>query len=59
MFVENLHHQHHHQQPLQHHHHLIALVLVAHLNGKETTFVMMITTIVDVHMMGEIVVELM
>ena len=59
MFVENLHRQHPHQQPLQHHHHLIALVLVAHLNGKETTFVMMITTIADVHMMGEIVVELM
>ena len=58
MFVENLHHQ-HPQQPLQHHHHLIALVPVAHPNGKETTIVMMITTIVDVHMMGEIVVELM
>ena len=54
MFVENLHHQHH-----QHHHHLIALAPVAHLNGKETIIVMMITTIVDVHMMGEIVVELM
>ena len=58
MFVENLHHQ-HPQQPLQHHHHLIALVPVAHPNGKETTIVMMITTIVDVVGMAVIVVDQM
>ena len=59
MFVENLHHQHPHQQPLQHHHHLIALVPVAHPNGKETTIVMMITTIVDVSGMEETAVVAM
>ena len=55
---EALQHHPHHHLPL-HHLLLAVLILVVPLLGKATTIVMMKTTIVDVHLMVEIVVEKM